>query len=71
MKYQIEISSVAEAEVDSAFIRLSQATSPVKASQWYSGLLQAIESLSQMPKRCPLARENEYFSQEIRQLPYD
>lgn len=70
MKYRIEISSVAEAEADSAFLRLSQATSPTKASQWYLGLLQAIESLSQMPKRCPLARENEYFSQEIRQLIY-
>jgi hypothetical protein len=23
-----------------------------------------------MPKRCPLARENEYFSREIRQLLY-
>jgi plasmid stabilization system protein ParE len=70
MKYRIEISSVAEAQADSAFIRLSQVTSPVKASQWYSGLLQAIESLSQMPNRCPLARENEYFSQEIRLLLY-
>lgn len=47
MKYRIEISSVVEAEADSAFL-----------------------SLSQMPKRCPLARENEYFSQEIRQLLY-
>ncbi len=70
MRYHIEISSVAEAEADSAFLRLSQVVSPVKASQWHSGLLQAIESLSQMPKRCPLARENEYFSQEIRQLLY-
>ncbi len=70
MKYRIEISSVAEAEADSIFLRLSQVTSPAKASQWYSGLLQAIESLSQIPKRCPLARENEYFSQEIRQLLY-
>lgn len=70
MKYRIEISSVAEAEADGAFLRLSQVTSPTKASQWYSGLLQAIKSLSQMPKRCPLARENEYFSQEIRQLLY-
>ncbi|MEQ9482268.1 MAG: hypothetical protein RIG27_08255 [Coleofasciculus sp. F4-SAH-05] len=68
MKYRIEISSVAEAEADSAFLRFYQVTSPTRASQWYSGLLQAIESLSQMPKRCPLARENEYFSQEIRQL---
>ncbi|WP_448570742.1 type II toxin-antitoxin system RelE/ParE family toxin [Trichothermofontia sp.] len=70
MKYQIEISSVAEAEADSAFLRLSQVTSPERASQWYSGLLQAIASLAQMPKRCPLARENDYFSQEIRQLLY-
>jgi plasmid stabilization system protein ParE len=70
MKYRIEISSMAETEADNAFLRLSQVTSPVKASQWYSGLLQAIESLSQMPKRCPLAREDRYFSQEIRQLVY-
>jgi plasmid stabilization system protein ParE len=70
MRYRIEISSVAEAEVDSAFLQLSQITSPTRASQWYSGLLEAIESLSQMPKRCPLARENEFFSQEIRQLLY-
>lgn len=70
MKYHIEISSVAGAEADTAFLRLSQVTSPVKASQWYSGLLQAIESLDQMPRRCSLARENRYFSQEIRQLLY-
>jgi plasmid stabilization system protein ParE len=70
MKYRIEISSVAETEADGAFLRLSQVTDPTRASQWYSGLLQAIASLSQMPKRCALARENEYFSQEIRQLLY-
>ncbi len=70
MKYQIETSSVAEAEADNAFLRLSQITSLPEARQWYSGLLQVIESLSQMPRRCSLARENEYFSQEIRQLLY-
>jgi plasmid stabilization system protein ParE len=70
MNYRIEISSIAEAEADSAFLRLSQISSSVKASQWYAGLLEAIASLSQMPKRCPLARENEHFSQELRQLLY-
>jgi plasmid stabilization system protein ParE len=70
MKYRIEISSVAEAEADNACLQLSQMTSPERARRWYSGLLQAIESLSQMPKRCSLARENERFSQEIRQLIY-
>ncbi|MDJ0900785.1 MAG: hypothetical protein QNJ55_18435 [Xenococcus sp. MO_188.B8] len=39
-----------------------------KAAQWYAGLLKAIKSLVKMPKRRPLARENKYFSQEIRQL---
>ena len=33
-------------------------------------MLEAIASLSQMPKRCPFARENEHFSQELRQLLY-
>lgn len=70
MKYRIEISSVAEAEADSACLQMSQVTSPEKARRWYLGLLQAIESLSQMPKRCSLAQENERFSQEIRQLIY-
>jgi plasmid stabilization system protein ParE len=63
MKYRIEISSVAESASDSAFLNISQLTSPAKASQWHSDLLKAIESLSVMPNRCPLARENEYFSQ--------
>jgi plasmid stabilization system protein ParE len=70
MKYRIDISSVAESELDRAFLSLSQLTSPAKASQWYGGLLEAIESLSTMPNRCPLARENDYFSQDIRQLLY-
>jgi plasmid stabilization system protein ParE len=70
MKHRIEISSIAEAEIDGAFLNLYQLTSPVKASQWYGGLLEAIESLSLMPNRCSLARENKYFSQEIRQLLY-
>ena len=70
MTYLIEIYSVAEAQADSAFLLLSQMTSPEKAREWYEGLLKAIESWSAMPKRCPIARENQYFSKEIRQLLY-
>jgi plasmid stabilization system protein ParE len=62
MTYLIEISSIAEGEADNAFLLLSQKTSPEKAREWYEGLLKAIESLSAMPKRCPVARENQYFS---------
>ncbi len=70
MSYRIEISSIAESEADHAFLQLSQISSPAKASQWYSGLLDAIASLAEMPNRCSLARENNNFSQEIRQLIY-
>lgn len=70
MEYQIKIASIAESETDRAFLWISQISSPEKAKKWYEGLLKAIFSLSKMPKRCSLARENDYFSQEIRQLIY-
>jgi plasmid stabilization system protein ParE len=70
MSYRVEISSVAEVEADSAFLSISQVLSFEKARHWYEGLLSAIESLSEMPRRCSLARENDYFTKEIRQLLY-
>lgn len=70
MKYKIEISSLAQSEADQAFLWILKFSSPEKACQWYEGLLKAIFSLSKMPKRCLLARENDYFSLEIRQLLY-
>jgi plasmid stabilization system protein ParE len=70
MTYRIEISSIAEAEIDRAFLRLAQLQSLSQASRWHSGLLNAIGTLSTMPNRCALSKENEYHSQEIRQLLY-
>lgn len=70
MKYKIEISSLAESEADQAFLWILKSSSSEKARHWYQGLLKAIFSLSKMPKRCLLARENDYFSLEIRQILY-
>jgi plasmid stabilization system protein ParE len=70
MTYQVEISSVAEAEADQAFLWMAQQISQEAAKQWYQGLLHAIESLAKMPRRCPLAPENSAFSVEVRQLLY-
>lgn len=70
MTYKILISSVAETETDQIFLSISQRLSQKRAKDWYKGLLKAIQSLEKMPKRCALARENEYFSKEIRQLLY-
>ena len=70
MSYRIDLSSVAKAEADAAFLSFSQYATPERAQNWYQGLIKAISSLKSMPRRCALARENPFFSQEIRQLLY-
>ena len=70
MTHRIDLSSVAKAEADAAFLSFSQYTTPEQAQRWYQGLIKAISTLGKMPRRCPIARENAFFSQEIRQLLY-
>ena len=70
MTYRIDLSSVAQAEADAAFLSFTQYTTPERAQDWYQGLIKAIASLKTMPRRCPVARESAFFSQEIRQLLY-
>ncbi|MEM8504591.1 MAG: type II toxin-antitoxin system RelE/ParE family toxin [Cyanobacteria bacterium P01_D01_bin.1] len=70
MTYRVDLSSVAKAEADAAFLSFSQYTTTEKAQGWYKGLIKAISSLKTMPRRCVIARENDFFSQEIRQLIY-
>jgi len=42
---------------------------PGKVSEWYGSIKSDIQSLSQMPKRCPLAPENGLWAEEeLRQL---
>jgi plasmid stabilization system protein ParE len=70
MTYRIDFSSVAKAEADAAFMSFARFTTPERAQSWYQGLIKAIASLKVMPRRCALARENAFFSQEVRQLIY-
>lgn len=69
MTYRVDISEATEAEIDAAYLWISR-RSPEWAGRWHAGLLEAIESLAEMPGRCPLARERGYFEQEVRQLLY-
>jgi plasmid stabilization system protein ParE len=69
MTYRIEIAEAAEVEIDAAYLWISR-HSPEQAGQWHSGLLEAIESLSEWPRRCPVAREQHLFDGEVRQLLY-
>jgi plasmid stabilization system protein ParE len=70
MTYRIDFSSKAQAEADAAFVNFAQFTTPESDRAWYQGLIKTISSLQEMPRRCSLARENAFFSQEIRQLLY-
>jgi hypothetical protein len=56
--YRIDFSSVAKAEADAAFLSFSQFTTADRAQTWYQGLIRAIVSLQEMPRRCPIACEN-------------
>jgi plasmid stabilization system protein ParE len=41
---------------------------PRQAARWYAGFSAAIDSLAENPDRCPLARENDLFPYELREL---
>jgi plasmid stabilization system protein ParE len=69
MAYKVEVSRTADAEADQAYEWIAK-SAPVAARRWYQGLLQAIRSLANNPARCPLAPEDEYFPEEIRNLLY-
>jgi len=44
--------------------------SPEIAVKWFEGLFEVVNSLSIMPKRCPIAPEADLLGQEIRCLVY-
>jgi len=70
MEYQVELTDVAEAELDAAYLSFSQKSLDA-AWRWYKGTLAKADTLSMFPRRCPLARENDDFpTQEVRQLLY-
>jgi plasmid stabilization system protein ParE len=68
-KYQVIIQPSAEQGIKEAYYWVSN-YSPRNARSWLEGLHQAILSLEQMPLRCSLALENNFFEEEIRQLLY-
>jgi plasmid stabilization system protein ParE len=69
MKYRIEISAEAQADLRDAYLWIYR-DSPVSAAHWREKLLNTIQSLSELPLRCELAAESDYFQREIRQLLY-
>jgi plasmid stabilization system protein ParE len=67
--FRIEFTDVAEMELQDTFLWLL-GRSPDYAGRWQARLETSINSLSELPTRCPLAPESERFEVEVRQLLY-
>ncbi|MGK7896474.1 MAG: type II toxin-antitoxin system RelE/ParE family toxin [Xenococcus sp. (in: cyanobacteria)] len=68
-KYQVIIQPEAEQGIKQTYFWVNN-YSPRQARKWLEGIYKAILSLEQMPLRCSLAFENNFFEEEIRQLIY-
>jgi plasmid stabilization system protein ParE len=67
MTYRVFVQPSAQGEMEAAY-EWAARRAPVTAARWYNRLMEAIGSLDSSPQRCPLAPENEYFREEIRNL---
>ncbi|HLP90340.1 MAG TPA: type II toxin-antitoxin system RelE/ParE family toxin [Nostocaceae cyanobacterium] len=69
MAFQVRITKTADTQIESVYLWLRD-YNPAYADQWFRGLMNAIASLQEKPRRCALALEHEVFSGEVSQLLY-
>lgn len=69
MVFQIKFTRYAQEEIESAYLWLKDYNTAY-ADQWFRDLMNVISTLQEKPRRCALARENDDFPEEIRQLLY-
>jgi plasmid stabilization system protein ParE len=69
MTFQVEITPIAEAQIEQAY-RWYRERNPEFADRWFRGLMNTIATLQEKPQRCALAVEHEIFPEEVRQLFY-
>ena len=69
MGYRVEVTEAAAAEIDSAYEWIKEGE-PDAAVRWYDGLMVALRSLRDNPRRCARVRTADLKEPEIRQLIY-
>ena len=69
MAYRVNASGPAKKDVKAAYEWIAE-DYPDLAEEWYKGLIAAVNSLDEMPRRCPAAREQRKYKRELRQLLY-
>ena len=69
MAYRVEIARNAEAELEELYLWVVE-RAPRQGERWFNGLEGAVLSLSEHPKRCPIAPENVDPESPVRVLHY-
>ena len=67
MKFTVRIADAAQEDLIAACQYIAR-HSPENAERWYAGMVSAIQSLAEMPERCPIAPESVAFDQTIRHM---
>lgn len=70
MTFRVEMSAQAGHDAEAILDRLLSQHAGETGVRWFLALEEAIASLGEFPKRCPLAPENARFPFEVRQLLY-
>jgi toxin ParE1/3/4 len=69
MAYTVKLTAPAEADAYAAFERIRE-VSPDSAEKWLWNLFAAIQTLEEMPARCPLISEADELGRSVRHLLY-
>ncbi|MCH8922817.1 MAG: type II toxin-antitoxin system RelE/ParE family toxin [Planctomycetes bacterium] len=70
MNYRVVLADRALEDIDRNARWWAKHRSGDQAIRWYEGILAAIDSLDENPQRWPVARENENFPYELRELHF-
>lgn len=72
MTYRVRLVPDAEAQIFDQFVYIATVQqTPSNAHAWLDRAQVAVSSLADMPRRCPLAEEDEFRPYEIRKLGLD
>lgn len=68
--FEVRITKPAEDDIQRNFEWWRDNRDSNQAARWYDSIYPAIDSLSQMPRRCSFAREQDMYPGELRQLHF-
>ena len=70
MNYSVRIAHRAKADLRESLRWWTENRSEEQAVRWYVEIHDAIQTLAELPQRCPLARESADATEELRELHF-